>query len=118
MVTPYDIVERARLRELDAAALSRRYSDAVASMSEPADVAEMWGHRLSVSTGYGPLWEATCAASDDELPRVLRHFLDKRGGSPDGQVRLHVVPQSAPRQAGEGDSDDELQVLRRLVDVS
>ena len=100
------IDHRARLRKLDAEVLSRRYWEAVAEMSEylrEDTVARASTQQLSVFPHVGGhLWEVSRAATDEELPRVIRHFLadkDPRG------VTLHVL---APQgQASFADPDEE-----------
>ena len=63
--------------------------------------------RPSAKTAYGPLWQVTSAATDEELPRVLCHFLRTSLSSP---VQPESPGASDRAQPAQDESDCELEV--------
>ena len=101
--------ERESLRQLDADVLGRRYWDAVIGMSAPVDHATDSTRMIVTTMANGPLWEVSRAAKDEELPNVLRHFLNKR--DPRGFC-LHIASNERSTTITTSDDDDnEIEVI-------
>jgi len=108
---PHGARHAEELRHLEAEVLRRRYGDAVLSMSGPVDLATATVRLGATTRDNGPLWEVSRAASDAELPNVLRHF---RGPSePLRGVYLRVVPPAGGTASAEDDDTDEEMAVRR-----